>query len=80
MDKLDRMHREIGKLYMENVLLRQALSEEQQEIARATTELGYLRQRNEKLIQTSRTQAADLVALSERVMGKRADREYVAER
>ncbi len=80
MDKLDRIHREIGKLFMENVLLRQALGEEQQENARATTELGYLRQRNEKLIQTSRTQAADLVVLSEKVMGKRADQEYVAER
>ncbi len=68
----DAMYREIGKLFMENVLLRQALSEEQQEIARATTELGYLRQRNKKLIQAATEQEENLIALNERLMGKRA--------
>lgn len=69
----DLMLIEIGRLYMENVLLRQALSEEQQEIARATTELGYLRQRHAKLIQAATEQEENLIALNEQLMGKRAD-------
>ena len=50
----DDMKKEIGYLYMEDVMLRQALSEEQQEIAKLTTEVGSLRQRHARLSQAAR--------------------------
>jgi len=68
----DRMYKEIGKLFMENVLLRQALGEDEQEISRMATEVGSLRQRNKKLSATAMEQEENLIALNERLVGKKA--------
>jgi len=76
--KTDDMKKEIGHLYMENVLLRQALGEDEQEIAKMATEVGSLRKRHAKLSATAMEQEANLIALNERLVGKKAPGKKVA--
>jgi len=71
----DDMKKEIGHLYMETVMLRQALSEEQQEIAKLTTEVGTMRMQHTKLSATAMAQEENLIALNVQLMGKAAPRE-----
>ena len=68
--KLDDCYTEIGRLYMDTVLLRQALTEEQQEIAKLTTGVGSLRQRHAKLSQAAIEQEENIITLNERLMGR----------
>lgn len=74
-DLKDRMYREMGKLFMETVMLRQALGEEQAELVRMATELGSLRKRHERLSATALEQEQNLTALNIRLMGKAAPTE-----
>jgi len=67
----DLMYREIGKLFMETVVLRQALSEEQAELVRTGREMDTLRMRHQKLRKTALQQEENLIALNERMMGKK---------
>ena len=66
---IDDTLRELGRWVMETVMLRQALSEEQQEIAKLTTEVGSLRMRHEKLSATAMAQQENLIALNQQLMG-----------
>lgn len=68
----DLMYREIGKLFMETVVLRQALGEEQAELVRTGQEMDTLRMRHRKLRKTALQQEGNLIALNERLMGKKA--------
>jgi len=70
----DLMLKELGRLYMENVELRQSLEDEQQETARMATVVGTVRQRHKKLSATAIQQEKDLIALNERLMGKKGPR------
>ena len=71
-DTKEAMYQELGRLYMETVTLRQALDDQQSETARMATEVGSLRQRHAKLSATAMNQEKNLIALNEKMMGKKA--------
>lgn len=66
---------ELGKLFMENVVLRRALGDQQRETARMATEVGSLRQRHQELSAVAIEQEENLIALNEQLMGKANPRE-----
>lgn len=66
---LDDILTELGRLYMETVTLRRALSDQQSETARMATEVGSLRMRHEKLSATAMAQQENLIALNQQLMG-----------
>ena len=70
--KLDDTLRELGRWVMEAAMLRQALGEEQAELARMATEVDSLQMQHKKLSATAIEQEKNLVALNERLMGKAA--------
>jgi len=72
---IDDTLRELGRWVMEAAMLRQALSEEQQEIAKLTTEVGTMRMQHTKLSATAMAQEENLIALNVQLMGKAAPRE-----
>jgi len=60
---------------MEAATLRQALGEEQAELARMATEVGSLQMQHKKLSATAIEQEENLIALNVRLMGKGKPRE-----
>ncbi len=66
------MLREIGRLYVETVTLRQALGDQQQETMRMGLEVDAVRMQNAELREVGLEQKANLVALNERLLGKKA--------
>ena len=69
---LDDTLRELGRWVMEAATLRQALGEEQAELARMATEVGSLQMQHKKLSATAIEQEKNLIALNEKMMGKAA--------
>ena len=59
--------------------LEQGLGEQQQKRAGITAEVASLRKAAKKLNQATIEQEQNLIALNERLMGKKANREYVAD-
>ena len=66
------MLREIGRLYVETVTLRQALGDQQQETMRMGLEVDAMRMQNAELREVGLEQEANLVALNERLLGKKS--------
>jgi len=75
---IDLMHREIGKLYMEVLALRLERKGGQGDLVKATGEVGRLRQKYATLSAGAMEQEVNLIALNERLMGKKANGEYAA--
>ncbi len=69
------MLREIGRLYMETVTLRQALGDQQRETVRIAREADSLKVRHENLSVVALEQEKNLIALNERLVGKKTGRE-----
>lgn len=69
---IEQVCEELGKLFMENVVLREALAGQQQETVRMATKLGALRQRHQKLSAVAIEQEENLIAVNEKLAGKRA--------
>jgi len=69
---IELMHREIGKLYMELLALRSERKGGQGDLAQATGEVGRLRKKYATLSARAMEQEVNLIALNERLMGKKA--------
>ncbi len=69
----DVVYRELGKLFMESVVLREALGSQQRETVRMAHEVDTERMRGEKLSRAMVEQEKNLIALNERLIGKKAD-------